>query len=176
MKCSEIMTKNPKICTPDDNISVAVGLMWDYDCGSIPVVRDMESKELVGIVTDRDIAMHVVKHAFTHPCEVTVSDCMSKNVITCFPEDTIESAMKLMEINQIHRIPIIDQNNSCIGLLSMSDIVKCLEGMNEQIIAMLKGIYGRPASKSEVEKEDKKESEDTKSSETEKTESDESSG
>lgn len=165
------------MCTPDDNILVAVGLMWDYDCGSIPVVKDMDSKELVGIVTDRDIAMHVVKHAYTHPCEVSVGDCMSKNVISCFPEDTIESAMKLMELNQIHRIPIIDQNNSCIGLLSMSDLVKCLEGMNDQIIAMLRGIYGRPvSSKSESEKEDIKKDENTESSETEKTESDESSG
>lgn len=175
MKCSEIMTKNPKMCTPDDNISVAVGLMWDYDCGSIPVVKDMDSKELVGIVTDRDIAIHVVKHTYTHPCEVKVSDCMSKNVIFCSPEDPVESAMKLMELNQIHRIPIVDQDNSCIGLLSMSDLVKCLEGMNDQIIAMLKGIYSRPAiSKSESE-EDKKEDENTESSETEKTESKESS-
>jgi len=158
MKCSEIMTKNPKMCTPDDNVSIAIGLMWDYDCGSIPVVKDMDSKELVGIVTDRDIAMHVVKHAFAHPCEVSVGDCMSKNVISCFPEDPIESAMKAMELNQIHRIPIIDQNNSCIGLVSMSDLVKYLEGMNDQIIAMMRGIYSSQVSNQpEIKEEEKKE-------------------
>ncbi len=174
MKCSEIMTKNPKMCTPGDSVSVAIGLMWDYDCGSIPVVKDMDSKELVGIVTDRDIAMHIVKHAYTHPCEANVGDCMSKNVISCSPEDSIESAMKLMASNQIHRLPIIDQNNSCIGLLSTSDLVKCLEGMNDQIIAMLKDIYSRRTSnQSEIVKEEKKED---LNSESDEIKNDESSG
>ncbi len=156
MKCSEIMTKNPKMCIPDDNIAVAAGLMWDYDCGSIPVVKDMDSKELVGIVTDRDIAMHVVKHVYAHPRDVAVSDCMSTNIIFCYPEDPIESAMKAMESNKIHRVPVIDQNNSCIGLVSMSDLMICMEGMDEKIIAMMQGIYSRPACEpTEKAKDDK---------------------
>jgi CBS domain-containing protein len=175
MKCSEIMTKNPKMCIPNDNIAVAAGLMWDYDCGSIPVVTDMDSKELVGIVTDRDIAMHVVRHAYAHPSEVTVSDCMSTNVIFCYPEDPIESAMKAMESNQIHRVPVIDQNNSCIGLVSMSDLMICMEGMDEKIIAMMNGIYSRPVCEPTVKIEDDKPVDTAESSKTdEKAETDKS--
>jgi len=156
MNCNEIMTKNPKMCIPDDNIAVAAELMWDYDCGSIPVVKDMDNRELVGIITDRDIAMHVVKHAYAHPCEVKVNDCMSTNVIFCFPEDPIESAMKAMESNQIHRIPIVDQNNSCIGLVSMSDLVKCSGIMDDQIIAMMRGIYTRRPDEPQADVEEEK--------------------
>ena len=171
VKCSEIMTKNPKMCIPDDNIAVAAGLMWDYDCGSIPVVQDMDSKELIGIVTDRDIAMHVVKHAYTHPREVKVGDCMSTNVIFCYPEDPIESAMKAMESNKIHRVPVIDKNNSCIGLVSMSDLI-CIEGMDEKIIAMMQGVYTRQACESTEKTKDDKSidtAESTKTDEKEKT-------
>jgi CBS domain-containing protein len=175
MKCSEIMTKNPKMCIPDDNIAVAAGLMWDYDCGSIPVVQDMDSKKLVGIVTDRDIAMHVVKHAYAHPREVTVSDCMSMSVISCYPDDPIESAMKYMESNQIHRVLVIDQNNSCIGLVSMSDLTICMEDMDEKIIAMMRGIYGRPACEPTEKTEDDKPVDIAESSKTdEKAETDKS--
>jgi len=140
MNCAEIMTVNPKMCVPDDEIAVAVGLMWDYDCGVIPVVKDLESKELVGIITDRDIAMHVVKHAYTHPCEVKVNDCMSANVITCQSEDPIESVLSAMETYHVHRVPILDQNGSCVGIISTTDLLSNAEGMEEQIISMMKQV------------------------------------
>ena len=143
MKCAEIMTMNPKMCVPEDNVTVAVGLMWDFDCGVVPVVKDLESKELVGIVTDRDIAMHVVKHAYTHPGEVKVNDCMSFNVISCQSEDPIESALSAMGAYRIRRIPIVDLNGSCVGIISLSDLLTHAEGMEQDIISIMKQICSR---------------------------------
>jgi CBS domain-containing protein len=163
MKCAEIMTINPKMCVPDDDIAVAAGLMWDYDCGVIPVVKNLESKELVGIITDRDIAMHVVKHAYTHPCEVKVNDCMSTKVISCQSEDPIESVISDMGTYQVHRIPIVDQNGSCVGIISVTDLLAHAEGMEEQIFSTMKQISSSPAKASEevAVEEEKAEKEST---------------
>jgi len=144
MKCSEIMTSKPMTCVPEDNISTAVGIMWDYDCGAVPIVRDEESNELVGIITDRDIAMHVVKHAYVHPCIVRVKDCMSTNLITCKKDDELELAMNLIAENRIRRIPIIDENGCCIGILSQTDILAHSEGIEQEvIIKMLKDVCSK---------------------------------
>lgn len=140
MKCAEIMTVNPKMCVPDDEIAVAAGLMWDYDCGVIPVVKDLDSKELVGIVTDRDIAMHVVKHTYTHPGEVKVNDCMSVNVISCQSEDPIESALSAMGAYHFRRIPIVDEKGSCVGIISITDLLSHAENMEQDVISMMKQV------------------------------------
>lgn len=123
MKCAEIMTINPLMCLPEDDVADAISLMWDYDCGSIPVVKDMESKELVGTVTDRDIAMCVIKHLNTHHSQVRVADCMSSPVIFCNSEDPIEKALELMSEHLIRRIPIVDENGSCIGIVTQADLL-----------------------------------------------------
>lgn len=152
MKCAEIMTSDPIFCVPDDNIAVAAGIMWDYDCGAIPVVKDMQSNELVGFITDRDMAMHVVKHSFKHPCEVKVSDCMTTNLITCKKEDTLETAMNLMADNRIRRIPVVDDNGCCVGILSQTDIFANSKGMEDAVIAMMLKICGKYNDKVEEKK------------------------
>jgi len=123
MKCAEIMTKEPKMCVPDDEVAVAINLMWDHDCGDIVVVEDMESKQLISIVTDRDIAMSVVRCNYSHPFHVRVRDCMAPYVIACQPEVTIETAIELMSIHKIRRIPIVDENSCCIGIISQADLL-----------------------------------------------------
>jgi len=147
MKCVEIMTLNPKVCVPEDNISVPVEIMWDYDCGAVPVVKDLENRELAGIVTDRDIAMHVVRHACAHPSEVKVSDCMSCNAFTCQTEDPIETAIQLMGENKVRRIPVIDPNGCCVGIISQADLILHADDIGQPVIDMLQQISA-PHSKS----------------------------
>jgi len=149
MKCTEIMTAEPRFCVPEDNIAVAAGIMWDYDLGAIPVVSDMQSNELVGFITDRDMAMHVVKHSFRHPNEVKVSDCMSTNLITCGKEDALETAMKLMAENKIRRVPVVDDNGCCVGILSQTDILANSKGMEDAVIAMMQQICSKCDDKAE---------------------------
>lgn len=128
MTCAEIMTPNPKACVPEENISVAIDIMWNYDCGAVPVVNDMEAKELVGIVTDRDIAMHIVRYANAHPSEVKVVDCMSFPAVYVLLEDPVEKATESMGKNQIRRIPVVDQKLSCVGIISQADLLSRLTG------------------------------------------------
>jgi CBS domain-containing protein len=138
MKCAEIMTQDPKVCLPDDCITGAVDIMWDHDCGSVPVVRDLESGELVGIVTDRDIAMHVVRHAFVHPSQVKVKDCMSSPAISCKLTSFVKTAAKLMSEHQIRRIPIVDKTGRCVGTISQADLLRI--GDVELIIDVLRRV------------------------------------
>lgn len=140
MKCSELLTPDPKICTPEDNVAVAINLMWDYDCGAIPVVKDQTSKELIGMVTDRDIAMHVVKHAFAHPSYVKVGDCMATPAVACRLEDSLETAMQLMGERHIRRIPVVDQNNCCVGIISQADLLSRAAVNMEAVVTLLQQV------------------------------------
>ncbi len=124
MKVSEIMTKDPKFCTPKDNVSVPIGIMWDFDCGDAPVVASIDGKELVGMVTDRDIAIAVVKHLNACPSDVSVEECMSSPAISCKPDDSVETAIQLMAENKIRRIPVTDGDGCCVGILSQADILR----------------------------------------------------
>ncbi len=149
MKCAEIMTANPKMCVPGDRVTVAVRIMWDCDCGVVPVVKDLKGKELVGIVTDRDIAMHVVGHAHVHPSQGKIADCMSSPVVCCQLEDPLETVAQLMGENQVRRIPVVDQNDCCVGIISQADLLSRATDI-EPVIAVLRKI-STPHSKSQDE-------------------------
>jgi CBS domain-containing protein len=140
MKCTEIMTINPKVCVPEDEVSTAANIMWDHDCGAVPVVKDQENRELVGIITDRDIAMHVARHAYIHPSQVKVGDCMSYDIATCNPDDPLDIAMQLMRQREVRRIPIVDQNGSCVGIISQADLLSKANDIGLPVIDILQWI------------------------------------
>jgi CBS domain-containing protein len=117
-----MMTEDPAACLPEDKLNDAARLMWENDCGAIPVVKDEESREVVGIVTDRDIAMHVTAHDL-QPSNAKVMDCMSSPAITCDADTAIGEVMKTMAGKQIRRIPIVDENGGCLGIISQADIL-----------------------------------------------------
>jgi len=139
MKCADIMALDVKLCVPEDPVTVAASLMWDYDCGGIVVVDDMESKHLVGMVTDRDIAMCLAKHTNGHPSEVTVNNCMALPAITCWKDDPVETAIQLMSEYSVRRIPIVDENGSCVGVISQADLILHAPDI-ESVITMLRQI------------------------------------
>ena len=152
MTCAEIMTPELKVCVPEDNISVAVDIMWDCDCGAVPVVKDMETKELVGIVTDRDIAMHVVRHSHAHPSKVRVADCMSIPAAYVRLEASVEEAIKIMGENQIRRVPVVDENRACVGIISQADLLSRLTGTEAlEAVYTILGQISAPHSEEEEE-------------------------
>jgi CBS domain-containing protein len=121
MKIQEIMSKPAVTCRQTETANSAAQLMWEHDCGVIPVT-DGDGR-LVGIVTDRDICMA----AYTKgrpPRGISVSDAMSKQVFTCHPDDSLEVAERLMSDKQIRRVPIVDGENRPVGLLSLNDVVR----------------------------------------------------
>ncbi|HEX9422655.1 MAG TPA: CBS domain-containing protein [Pyrinomonadaceae bacterium] len=121
MKCKEIMTKDPVCCLPGDTVDRAAQLMDDENVGSIPVVADQKTKRLLGIVTDRDLALKVVAPA-RHIPSVTIEDVMSRDPVTCHADDDLQKVVDDMEKHQVRRIPVVNDNNQIIGIIAQADI------------------------------------------------------
>lgn len=126
MKCNEVMTKDPSCCVPTDSAFDAAQLMKSEDVGSIPIITDTNSKKLEGIVTDRDLALKVVAEGLD-PQAKKVADVMTTEVVTCRPGDDVDAVIKLMEENQVRRIPIVDENNVLVGIIAQADIATRME-------------------------------------------------
>ncbi|MGZ3425862.1 MAG: CBS domain-containing protein [Polyangia bacterium] len=121
MKIEQVMTKNVSACTPDQTLNCAAQIMWDQDCGCVPIVDDKNL--VVGMLTDRDICMA----AYTTNAPLSalrIGDIMAKQVIACGPFDTVEQAEALMRQHQIRRLPIVGFENQLIGILSLNDLAR----------------------------------------------------
>lgn len=122
MKAQDIMTTNPTCVTPDTPLVEAARLMKDQNVGIIPVVESNDSKNLVGVLTDRDIAIRAVAEG--RDGETTsVGHIMSTNVQTSRPADSVNDVMELMGREQIRRVPIVDERGALVGIVAQADIV-----------------------------------------------------
>ena len=120
-KCSDVMTDNPVYALPDDTVDKVAQLMKKEDIGPVPVVDDEQNKRLVGIVTDRDLALKVVAEG-RDPQTTKVEEVMTRKLITCRPDDDVESAMKAMAQYQLRRIPVVDNDDRLVGIISQADV------------------------------------------------------
>lgn len=120
MKANELMTTNPACCTPDTTAQQAAQLMEENDCGCIPVVEDAESRFLVGVVTDRDIALRGVARGRSP--ETPVKDLMSTDVSAVRPEDELAAIEELMAELQVRRVPVVDEDGCCVGIIAQADL------------------------------------------------------
>lgn len=118
-KCRDFMTKDPVICQSSDSSVVAAKLMQEHNIGALPVVGDKH--QVVGIITDRDLAMRVVAQGRA-PETTAVKDIMSHPVVICSPDDEWQKAIELMERYQIKRIPVIDNAGEAVGIISQADV------------------------------------------------------
>lgn len=142
MKVKDIMTKDPVSCTPDTTVAEAAHLMWEADCGILPVVDD---KELEGVVTDRDmyVALATRDERAGH---LKVGAVATKTVITCAPEDDVRQALTLMKQALVRRLPVVGFGNTLLGIVSMNDIVLAADVddtiTSEDVLDALKAICG----------------------------------
>lgn len=137
MNIRELMTTNVSSCTPETSCEEAAKLMRQENFGSIPVTQ---GKQLVGIVTDRDIVIHCVASGID--CAQTpVSSVMTHNPVTCSPQTDAHEATRLMSTKQIRRLPVIE-NGNLVGICSLGDLAvvnihvneagEALSGISEQ--------------------------------------------
>ena len=122
MKAREIMTANPRTVTPDTNLPEVARLMQSEDVGIVPVVDGAGSRQLLGVVTDRDIALRVVGEG-RDPNSVRVSDVMSTTLRTAKESDSVDDVMSLMGEQQVRRIPIVDERGALVGIVAQADVV-----------------------------------------------------
>lgn len=122
MQAKEIMTRNPRTVTPDVGLAEAARLMKSEDVGIIPVV-DGGNQNLVGVVTDRDIAIRVVAEG-RDATTMSVRDVMSTSVDTARESDDVNDVMKLMGDRQVRRVPIVDDRGALVGIVAQADVVR----------------------------------------------------
>jgi CBS domain-containing protein len=120
MTCSEVMTPAPVTCRPDDSIVDAARLMQSYDVGSLPVVTD-ENQVLVGVITDRDIAIRVVGEG-RNVADAKVRDAMSTEVVACATTDLYQEALQTMGAHQLRRMPVVDDKRCVVGIIAQADV------------------------------------------------------
>jgi predicted transcriptional regulator len=119
MRAQELMSHPAITCHVNDSLTRAAKLMWDHDCGVLPVVND--DGKLTGMITDRDICMA----AFTQGRsldEILVNSAMAKHVASAHPEQPLAEIEDLMARRQVRRIPIVDATDKPIGIISMNDL------------------------------------------------------
>lgn len=128
MKCSEIASKNIKTCTPECTAKQAAQIMKDINTGIVPIVNS--KNEIQGVVTDRDIIIRTIAMN-KNPKDVKISEFMSKPVITAHSNDNVTAVAKKMKKNQLRRIPIVDDSNKLVGLISLGDMAVTAQEQQE---------------------------------------------
>ena len=115
----DVMTPDPACCTPGTTLDEVAKLMSHNDCGEIPIVDQLD--HIVGGVTDRDIVTRVVAEG-KNPIAYTAEACMSGPVITVRADARLDEVVATMEEHQIRRVPVVDERESCIGIISQADV------------------------------------------------------
>jgi CBS domain-containing protein len=137
MQVKDIMTEAPACCTGDTKLQGVAQLMCEHNCGEIPVVDGKKTLKPIGVITDRDIVCRTIGKG-RNPLEVAAKDCMTKPAITVTPETGIEQCCQLMEQHQIRRIPVVDQDGACCGIVAQADVARCVP--EHEAATLVKGV------------------------------------
>jgi CBS domain-containing protein len=125
MKVSDIMTREPACCTPDDTMKQAAHLMEENDCGCIPIVASGDDNRVIGVVTDRDIAVRGVGRGMK--ANAQVRDVMTGNVCSCSDDADVSEVERLMAEHQIRRVVVVDNGGRCVGMVAQADLARAAE-------------------------------------------------
>ena len=122
MRAKDVMRADPAVVTPADTVEMAAQAMLERDCGALPVVSDADSRRVIGIVTDRDIAIRSVARG--KGPGTRVSEVMTRSVTRCPENADIADVERTMADRQIRRVVIVDNEECCVGIVSQADIAR----------------------------------------------------
>lgn len=122
-RVSDVMTRDVAVCNPQTEIDYIARMMDERDCGAIPVVDSTDTMQLVGIITDRDLAIQVVAKN-QNPEELRALDVMTPNPQSVRPDHSLQECAGLMEHHQVRRMPVVDANGRCCGIISQADFAR----------------------------------------------------
>ncbi len=130
MNVEELMTRNVRTCAASDSMNDAARIMWEHDCGCVPVVE--ADGTVVGIITDRDICMAAYTQG-RRLMHMNVGDAAAKNVVTIGKDESLRRAKELMRDAQVRRLPVVDPAGRLVGLLSLSDLARHVPDFGERV-------------------------------------------
>lgn len=119
MRVKDVMTSDVKHCSLDTNLAAAAKIMWEGDCGAVPVTDDQG--KVVGMITDRDICIAGATRSRAAG-EIAVRDVISRTLHACAPGDDVRAAMDTMKRQQVRRLPVTGQDGRLAGIVSIHDI------------------------------------------------------
>ena len=120
MKIQDLMTSDVQCCGPDTNLATAAKMMWDSDCGALPVLN--VEGHVMGMITDRDICMAAATK--NKPAsDITVWETISGKVYTCQLSDDVHTALDIMKREKVRRLPVVDEDGVLQGIVAMNDFV-----------------------------------------------------
>ena len=123
MKVDSVMTTSVSTCVPGDTLNDAARVMWERDCGIVPIVADRNDSRVIGVITDRDIC--IAAYTQGRPLrEIRIGDVMSKRVISCRASDEVDFAEGAMQQAQVHRLPVVDESQHLVGVLALADLAR----------------------------------------------------
>lgn len=131
MKASELMTPDPACITPGDSVQAAARLMGSYNVGSLPVVEGGDNKRLVGIITDRDVAIGAVAEG---RMDATVADVMTPNPRTVHEEDDATRVEAIMAEEQVRRVPVVNERGAVVGMIAQADLALAENGISDRTV------------------------------------------
>ena len=120
MKVKEVMTPGATSIWLTESLTDAARLMWENDCGVLPVIKD--ARKVIGLITDRDICMAGAIRG-ENLSAISVEEVITGKVFAAKPEDDIDQALQTMRENKIRRLPVINNDGELEGILSMNDVV-----------------------------------------------------
>jgi CBS domain-containing protein len=120
MRVEEVMTKEVSFCNPGTNAAAAAEIMWNRNCGVLPVLED--SGRLVGMVTDRDLFIALGTQN-RNASDLPVGEIVHREPFACAPEDDVRNALKTMAQQRVYRLPVLDKSAALKGILSMDDVI-----------------------------------------------------
>jgi CBS domain-containing protein len=123
MRVHEIMTREPICCLAEDTAQAVAKLLRQEDVGSIPVISDASSRRLVGIITDRDLVCRIVSEGLD-ASTTAIAAFMTRDPVSCRAEQSLDSCEKLMQLHQIRRVPVVDKEGRCVGIVSQADVAR----------------------------------------------------
>ncbi|MBC8136458.1 MAG: CBS domain-containing protein [Fibrella sp.] len=151
------MSRDPQFCTPGDTLQKSARLMADHDCGCLPVVDGPDSRRIVGVLTDRDIAVRGVARGKMPDSKV--NDVMTPAPAYCSPDDDIAAVELIMVERQVRRVPVVDSDDRVVGMIAQADLARNNRAVSDREVGQIVEKISEPAFPRRTQRRDTGESE-----------------
>jgi CBS domain-containing protein len=126
MRVEQLMSKDVTPCAPHDSLNEVARIMWERDCGCVPVVAESDGGRVVAMITDRDICM--AAYTSGRPlAELRVQEAMSPTLQSCHPSDAVSDVEAVMRSHQVRRLPVVDDAGCLAGMVSLADLARAAQ-------------------------------------------------